>query len=113
MARLNQAYELGDHELVQAILDNWEAISDWDQLTPGKQLSRLLKQIGQVRDRFNQIHTELEQLTLSEMFHLKDYVEKSEKQGEDVLTAMVRDVEEKIQNLRIRVKNLAVDTSQL
>lgn len=113
MARLNQAYELGDHELVQAILDNWEAVNDWDQLTPGKQLSRLLKQIGQVRHRFNQIHTELEQLTLSEMFRLKDHVENSEKQGEDVLTAMVRDVEEKIQNLRIRVKNLAVDTSQL
>jgi hypothetical protein len=76
-------------------------------------LSRLLKQIGQVRHRFNQIQTELEQLTLSEMFRLKDFVQNSEKQGEDVLSDMVVDVEEKIQNLRIRVKNLALDCSQL
>jgi hypothetical protein len=113
MARLNQAYELGDLEQVQAILNDWEVINDWDQLTPGKQLSRLLKQIGQVRHRFNQIQTELEQLKLSEMFRLKDFVQNSEKQGEDVLAAMVVDVEEKIENLRIRVKNLAMDCSQL
>ena len=113
MARLNQAYELGDLEQVQAILNDWEVINDWDQLTPGKQLSRLLKQIGQVRHRFNQIQTELEQLKLSEMFRLKDFVQNSDKQGEDVLSDMVVDVEEKIQNLRIRVKNLALDCSQL
>jgi hypothetical protein len=113
MARLNQAYELGDLEQVQAILNDWEVINDWDQLTPGKQLSRLLKQIGQVRHRFNQIQNELEEVKLSEMFRLKDLVQKSEKQGEDVLAAMVMDVEEKIQNLRIRVKNLAMDCSQL
>jgi hypothetical protein len=113
MARLNQAYELGDLEQVHAILNDWEVINDWEQLTPGKQLSRLLKQIGQVRHRFNQIQTELEQLTLSEMFRLKDFVQNSEKQGEDVLSDMVVDVEEKIQNLRIRVKNLALDCSQL
>ena len=113
MARLNQAYELGDLEQVQAILNDWEVINDWDQLTPGKQLSRLLKQIGQVRHRFNQIQTELEQLKLSEMFRLKDFVQNSEKQGEDVLPAMVVEVDEEIQNLRIRVKNLAIDCSQL
>jgi hypothetical protein len=113
MARLNQAYELGDLEQVQAILNDWEVINDWDQLTPGKQLSRLLKQIGQVRHRFNQIQTELEQLKLSEMFRLKDFVQNSEKQGEDVFTAMVVEVDEKIENLRIRVKNLAMDCSQL
>jgi hypothetical protein len=113
MARLNQAYELGDLEQVQAILNDWEVISDWDQLTPGKQLSRLLKQVGQVRHRFNQIRTELEKLKLSEMFRLKDFVENSEKQGADVLADMVVDAEEKIENLRIRVKNLAMDCSQL
>jgi len=113
MARLNQAYELGDVEQVQAILNDWEVINDWDQLTPGKQLSRLLKQIGQVRHRFNQIQAELEQLKFSEMFRLKDFVENSEKQGEDVLADMVSDVEEKIQNLRTRVKNLAIDCSEL
>jgi len=113
MARLNQAYELGDLEQVKAILNDWEIISDWDQLTPGKQLSRLLKQIGQVRHRFNQIQAELEQLKLSEMFRLKDFVQNSEKQGDDVLADMVADAEEKIQNLRIRVKNLAIDCSEL
>ena len=113
MARLNQAYELGDLEQVKAILNDWEVISDWDQLTPGKQLSRLLKQIGQVRHRFNQIQTELEQLKLSEMFRLKNFIQNSEKQGDDVLADMVTDVEEKIENLRIRVKNLAIDCSEL
>jgi hypothetical protein len=113
MARLNQAYESGDMEQVKAILNDWEINSDWEKLTPGKRLSRLLKQIGQVRHRFNQIHTELEQLKLSEMFRLKDFVEKSEKQGEDVLSAMVKDAEEKIRNLRNRVKNLALDCAEL
>ncbi|MEE8259415.1 MAG: J domain-containing protein [Nitrospinaceae bacterium] len=113
MARLNQAYELGDLEQVQAILNDWEVINDWDQLTPGKQLSRLLKQIGQVRHRFNQIQAELKQLKLSEMFRLKDFVQNSEKQGEDVFADMVVDVEEKIESLRVRVKNLAMDCSQL
>jgi len=113
MARLNQAYELGDLEQVQAILNDWEVINDWDQLTPGKKLSRLLKQIGQVRHRFNQIQAELEQLKLSEMFRLKVFVENSDKQGEDVIADMVTDVEEKIENLRTRVKNLAMDCSEL
>jgi hypothetical protein len=113
MARLNQAYELGDLEQVQAILNDWEVINDWDQLTPGKKLSRLLKQIGQVRHRFNQIQAELEQLKLSEMFRLKIFVEDSDKQGEDVIADMVADVEEKIENLRTRVKNLAMDCTEL
>jgi hypothetical protein len=47
------------------------------------------------------------------MFRLKDFVQNSEKQGEDVFTAMVVEVDEKIENLRTRVKNLAMDCSQL
>jgi hypothetical protein len=47
------------------------------------------------------------------MFRLKVFVENSDKQGEDVIADMVTDVEEKIENLRTRVKNLAMDCSEL
>ena len=113
MSRLNQAYELGDLDQIRNILENWEVANDWEQLSTGKQLSRLLKQVGQARHRLNQIQAELDQLKQSEMFRLMEYVEKSEAQGEDILSAMVADADEKITTLRNRVKNLAMDCSLL
>jgi len=114
MALLNQAYTRLDAEGMQSVLDRWEdGLKPDDDLDLGQQLSRLLKQIGQIRHRLNKIQVEMQTLEQSEMHRLMNYVETSREKGLDVLQDMAKDVDEKINNLRTRIKNLAVDCSFL
>jgi len=113
MARLNQAYRESDVDRVRDLLNEFEAHKPFEEHEgPGKKLSRVLKQIGQVRHRLFQIETDFRQLEQSDLYRLHQY-HKQQEFGTDVLADMASEVDEQIQTVRNRIRNLASDCAQL
>ena len=108
MAKLNQAYDRLDEEAIRAILLDWE-VEEPDALEVGQQLVQVIKQISQVRKRLYAISDELEDLTLTEMFQLKQNIASAELEGRDLLQEIADDLEEKIKNTKTRIRDLAYD----
>ncbi len=114
MARLNQAYLELDGDRIQRLIDEWEAGRPGaDAASLRIQLSRVLKQIGQVRHRLHQIGKNLEVLRRSDMARLMDYAEKARREGRDVLNDLAEETREKIGQLKTRVSLLASDCALL
>ncbi|QPJ62265.1 MAG: hypothetical protein G3M70_10435 [Candidatus Nitronauta litoralis] len=115
MARLNAAYLEMDSEKIRALIDEGEANFPEEDKSHSvrQQLSRVLKQTGQVRHRLLQIEKKIEQLRNSDMARLKTYCNKGETEGRDVLQEMADEAQEKIDSLKMRVARLASDCSIL
>ncbi len=110
MAKLNQAYDGLDEEVIRSILMEWEAEEPaHDKLELGEQLVRVVSQVAQVRKRLYEISDELEDLTLTEMFQLKKNIESAELEGRDLLQEIADDLEEKIRETKTRIRDLAYD----
>ena len=110
MSKLNQAYDRLDEEAIRLILIEWEAeepLSDTFEL--GEQLVRVMNQISQVRKRMNEISDELEDLSLTEMFQLKQNIESAEREGHDLLQEIADDIEMKIKKAKSQIRDLAYD----
>ena len=110
MSKLNQAYDRLDEEGIRLILIEWEAeepLSDTFEL--GEQLVRVMNQIAQVRKRLNEISNELEDLSLTEMFQLKQNIESAEREGHDLLQEIADDIEMKIKKAKSQIRDLAYD----
>jgi hypothetical protein len=110
MAKLNQAYDGLDEEAIRAILVEWEAEEPaHEKLELGEQLVRVVNQLAQVRKRLHAISDELEDLTLTEMFQLKNNIESAELEGRDLLQEIADDIEVKIRETKTRIRDLAYD----
>ena len=110
MAKLNEAYDQLDEEAIRSILMEWEAEAPFETaLELGEQLVRMVSQMAQVRKRQNEISDELEDLTLTEMFQLKQNIDSAEREGRDLLQEIADDIEEKIKNTKTRIRDLAYD----
>jgi hypothetical protein len=110
MSKLNEAYNRLDEEAIRSILIEWEAeepISDTFEL--GEQLVRVMSRMAKVRKRLNEISDELEDLTLTEMFQLKQNVDSAEQEGHDLLQEIADDIEEKIKKAKTQIRDLAYD----
>ena len=108
MAKLNQAYDKLDEEAIRSVLAEWEAEGFGENtLELGEQLELVVRQLAQVRNRLNHISAELEELQLSEMLQLKNNIESAEKEGRDLLQEIANDIEEKINNAKARIRDLA------
>lgn len=97
MAKANRAYQEGDSEKLRAILTEWE---DSPESVKGKgagaELVRLIRKIAQVEDRLRTIELEIVHLKKSDLYKLKNKVEKAEIQGRDLLSEMAEKVEKEI-----------------
>lgn len=115
MARLNAAYLEMDSEKIRELIDEGEVnFPDEDKShSIRQQLSRVLKQTGQVRHRLLQIEKSLEQLRNSDMARLKNFCQKGESEGRNVIQEMANEAQEKIDSLKNRVARLASDCSIL
>jgi hypothetical protein len=110
MAKLNHAYDRLDEEAIRSILVEWEAEEPFaNTLELGEQLVRVMSQMAQVRKRMNEISDELEDLTLTEMFQLKQNIESAEQEGHDLLQEIADDIEEKIKKAKTQIRDLAYD----
>jgi DnaJ-domain-containing protein 1 len=111
MAEANQAYENGDLEQLQAILQDWE--SSPESLT-GEGISfdliRIIRQIAQSRERLKIIQTEIQLLEQTELGQLRKKILQAKETGQDLLADMANELDEQINNLKEKLEQLKATT---
>jgi DnaJ-domain-containing protein 1 len=111
MAEANQAYENGDLEQLQAILQDWE--SSPESLT-GEGISfdliRIIRQIAQSRERLKIIQTEIQLLEQTELGQLRKKILQAKETGQDLLAEMANELDEQINNLKEKLEQLKATT---
>lgn len=108
MARLNQAYDRLDEEAIQAVLQEWEESDHAEKSgTLGTQLVRMVKKIAQVRKRLQKIENELTEIRNSGMYQLMKKIESAGEQGHDLLQEMAAGIDQKIDSIKSKVRDLA------
>jgi predicted nucleic acid-binding Zn-ribbon protein len=97
MAAANRAYEVGDAEALQRILDEYQDGADAVKGEGiGAELVRIIRQISQARERVAAIEQELSALRQSEIAQLKKQAEEIEQEGRDLLAELATAVLEEI-----------------
>lgn len=107
MAEANRAYEDGDEERLEAILREWENSPESVKGEGvGTDLVRIIRKIAQVEERFRTIEIEITQLKESDLYKLKLKVEEAEKQGQDLLAEMAKQLDKQISDARKRLTTI-------
>jgi peptidoglycan hydrolase CwlO-like protein len=108
MAETNRAYEAGDAEALQRILDEYQ---DGAEAVEGEgigaELIRIIRQISIAKARVAAIEQELATLLQSEIAKLKKQAEQREQAGGDLLAELAATVNEQIERTRKEYEALA------
>jgi len=108
MAEANRAYEAGDAEALQRILDEYQDGADAVKGEGiGAELIRIIRQISQAKERVAVIEHELGALRQSEIALLKKQVEEREQEGRDLLAELAATVREQIERTKKEYETLA------
>jgi len=108
MAKLNLAYDRLDEEAIHAVLLEWEAgYHPEKNVTLGTQLVKVVRQVAQIKKRLHRIEEELAQIKNSGMHQLMHKMAEAEKTGRDLLEEMAASVDEKINSIKSKVRDLA------
>jgi hypothetical protein len=99
MARANEAYENGDKEALEQILDEWEHRDEksFPKEAETSQLDQLEQKILQVKTRIKEIESRIAELKGSELYQLMIKVEQAELEGRDLLGDMAKNLQNQIQ----------------
>ena len=105
MALVNLAYERGDQRAIEKLIQEFgedpEAIVGEDI---GSRIIKAFRRIAQLRRRLNEIQHEIEAQQKTEIFQLKQTIEKSEENGDDPLGDLARQLEQEISERKVRLK---------
>jgi hypothetical protein len=108
MAEANRAYEAGDAEALQRILDEYQDGADAVEGEGiGAELIRIIRQISMAKARAEAIERELATLRQSEIAKLKKQAEEREQVGGDLLAELAATVHEQIQRTKKEYEVLA------
>lgn len=108
MVEINRAYEEGDEECLQRILDEWESSPDSVQGEgTAVELVRTIRKISQVKKRLSEIEREIVKLRQSELYQLKLKVEEAKRSGKDLLAEMAAQIEKQISEARKQLNGLS------
>ncbi len=108
MAKLNQAYDRLDEEAIRAVLLEWEAgYHPEKNVTLGTQLVQIVRQVAQIKKRLRRIDEELIEIKNCGMYQLMQKTAEAEKTGVDLLEEMAASVDEKIDSIKSKVRDLA------
>jgi predicted nucleic acid-binding Zn-ribbon protein len=99
MAQVNEAYCQGNADALQRILDDFGNSPDSVQGEGvGAELVRIIRQIHQAKKNIAAIDQKLESLRASDIAQLRQDVEKTEKEGRDLLAELAASVQTQIAN---------------
>jgi hypothetical protein len=102
MADANRAYEAGDADALQRILDGYQDGADAVEGEGiGAELVRIIRQISQARERVSAIERELAALQQSETALLAKQADESAKEGRDLLAELAIVVRERIERAKM------------
>lgn len=105
MALVNLAYERGDQRAIEKLIEEFgedpEAIVGEDI---GSRIVKAIRRIAQLRRRRSEIQQEIEAQQKTEIFQLRQKIEKIEKKGEDPLGDLAAQLTQEISERKIRLK---------
>lgn len=108
MAEANRAYEAGDAEALQRILDEYQDGADAvEGEGVGAELIRIIRQISMAKARVAAIEQELATLRQSEIAQLKKQAEEKHQEGRDLLAELATAVREQIERTTKEYEALA------
>jgi hypothetical protein len=105
MALVNLAYERGDQEAIEKLIEEYgqdpEAIVGEDV---GSRIVKVIRRIAQLRRRLGEVQQEIEAHQKSELFTLRQTIEKAEAIGDDPLGDLAKHLTRQIIERRTRMK---------
>jgi hypothetical protein len=105
MAFLNLAYESGNREAIEKLIEDYgqdpEAIVGEDV---GSRIVKVIRRIAQLRRRLGEVHQEIEAHQKTELFALRQTIEKAEARGDDPLGDLARQLTQQIVERRATMK---------
>lgn len=107
MAKANQAYQDGDEIGLQSILRQWKKAGGLEPDISIDKLTKVQRQIAQVRERLHAIEKEKDEIRNSSIYQLKHKVEKAESSGIDLLAEMARVLDHQIQITKAKLAQMA------
>ncbi len=107
MAKANQAYQDGDEIGLQSILRQWKKAGGLEPDISIDKLTKIQRQIAQVRERLHAIEKEKDEIRNSSIYQLKHKVEKAESSGIDLLAEMARVLDHQIQITKAKLEQMA------
>jgi len=108
MAKANRAYEAGDAEALQRILDeDHDGADAVEGEGIGAELIRIIRQISMAKARVGAIEEELATLRESEIAKLKKQAEEREQAGGDLLAELAATVRERIERTKKEYETIA------
>jgi hypothetical protein len=111
MTEANRAYQAGDSETLQRILDEYQGGDDAELGEGmGAELIRIIRQISQAKKRISEIEEDMARLRKSEIALLRTDAEKAKELGRDLLTELAANVQEKIQFARKAYEALSAES---
>ena len=105
MALVNLAYERGDQRAIEKLIEEFgqdpEAIVGEDVAS---RIVKTIRRIAQLRRRLSEVQQEIEAHQKTEIFQLRQTIEKAEAIGRDPLGDLVKQLMQKISERQIRLK---------
>jgi hypothetical protein len=105
MASVNLAYERGDREAIEKLIEEFgqgpEAIVGEDV---GSRIVKVIRRIAQLRRRLGEVQQEIEAHKKTEIFKLRETIEKAEAMGDDPLGDLAQKLMKEISEHKIRLK---------
>jgi len=112
MAEANRAYEAGDAEALQRVLEEYHDGTDaMEGEGVGAELIRIIRQISQARARIAAIEREVANLRQSEIAQLREEAEGKQREARDLLAELAAAVRERIEDARREYEVLAKQES--
>jgi DnaJ-domain-containing protein 1 len=107
MAAANRAYEQGDEQRLQTILNNWE-LSPESVAGQGTEaeLIRTIRKIAQSQHRLTLIEQKLNTLSNTELRQLQLKTHKAQRMGRDLLSEMAAKIDQQIARAQARLNDL-------
>jgi len=107
MAKANRAYERGDLQGLQDVLDEWNALPETVVgLDIGAALVRAIRAIAAVEARLAELSAEVTVLGVEDLFALFDQARRARDGGRDLLREMAEELEQRIMGARERLAGL-------
>jgi DNA repair exonuclease SbcCD ATPase subunit len=112
MAELNRAYEDGDEETMNKLMNDWQNSPDLIKGDDtGALLIRVIRQIAQVENRLAALKKEMANAKHTELYQLREKVEEEKTAGRDLLGQMADRAEVHIKKAKRRLETLRQDIS--
>ena len=104
MAELNKAYEECNEERIRQILDEWRSSPEHIRGDDAAgQLIRVIRKIAQARKHLDGIKSEVEGLTRSELYRLKEQIQEAAARGQDLFAEMAQQLDNRIEQTKAQL----------